>query len=213
MKTSRLYAVVLAILAALTFTSVAVAQEAFTTKAVNVRAGPDRQYPLVVWLPAGSQVFVNGCLDDYRWCDVSAGADRGWVYARNLQYTYQGRPVPIYGNGATLALPIISFIVGSYWNDHYRDRPWYGSYNQWNNWRPGTRPPVWRPQPPRPPRPPVVVQPPRPPVVQPPRPRPPVVQPPRPSPPGTMPPGNVRPQPMPKPQERPPVNPPNGSLR
>lgn len=221
MKISRLYAVLLAVVAALTLSSVVAAQEAFTTKAVNVRAGPDRQYPLVVWLPAGSQVFVNGCLDDYRWCDVSAGYDRGWVYSRNLQYTYQGRPVPIYGNGSNLALPIISFIVGSYWNDHYRDRPWYGSYNQWNNWRPGTRPPVWRPQPPRPPvvqpprppRPPVVVQPPRPPVVQPPRPRPPAVQPPRPSPPGTMPPGNVRPQPMPKPLERPPVNPPNGSLR
>lgn len=163
------------------------AQEAITTKQVNLRAGPDRGYPLVTWLAAGTAVQVNGCLSDYRWCDVTAGPDRGWVFARNLQYSYQGQPVAIYGNGAQLALPIIGFILGSYWSDYYRDRPWYRSQNQWNNWRPGNRPPpVWRP-PPQPPRPPVVrPQPPRPPGVRPPRP--PVIQP-QPS----------RPIPMPKP--------------
>jgi len=176
---------------ALLLASASLAQEAFTTKPVNVRAGPDRGYPLVVWLPAGTAVYVNGCLGDYRWCDVTAGPDRGWVFARNLQYSYQGQPVTIYGNGAQLALPIVSFILGSYWSDYYRDRPWYRSQNQWNTWRPGSRPPPgWRP-PPQPPRPPVVrPQPPRPPVVRPPRP--PVVQP--------QPPRPPRPIPMPKPQ-------------
>lgn len=220
MKLSRLYAVLLAAAAALTLTSVVAAQEAFTTKDVNVRAGPDRAYPLVVWVPGGTAVYVNGCLDDYRWCDVTVGPDRGWVYAKNLQYTYQGQPMTIYGNGQTLALPIISFILGSYWNDNYRNRPWYGSQNNWNNWRPGNRPPNWRPQP-QPPRPPIVRPQPRPPITvqppRPPRPQQPSIQPPRPSQPGTMPPGGGRPQPMPKPQERPqerpPVNPPNGSLR
>jgi len=203
MKLPRLCSSLLAVVAAALFAGSVAAQEAYTRKPVNMRAGPDRNYPLVIWLPGGSTVYVNGCLSDYRWCDVTAGPNRGWIYAGNLEYTYQGRPVTIYGNGQTLALPVIGFILGSYWNDYYRDRPWYGGYNQWNNWRPGQRPPVWRPQPPRPPI--VRPQPPRPPVIQPPRPRPPVVQPPRPQPP--------RPIPMPKPQERPPVNPPNGSLR
>ena len=215
MKFSRLCASLLIVASALTFASAAAAQEAYTKKPVNVRAGPDRNYPLVAWLPGGAIVYVNGCVEDYRWCDITSDATRGWVYAGNLEYTYQGRPVPIYGNGPTLALPIISFILGSYWNDHYRDRPWYGNQNQWNNWRPGVRPPPRPGVRPQPPRPPVVrPQPPRPPItVQPPRPpRPPVTQPsPRPQPPGSMPPG--RPQPMPKPSERPPVNPPNGSLR
>jgi uncharacterized protein YraI len=208
MKLPRLTAALLAVIAsALLTTASAVAQEAYTRKPVNMRAGPDRNYPLVAWLPGGATVYVNGCLNDYRWCDVTAGPNRGWIYAGNLEYTYQGRPVTIYGNGQNLALPVIAFILGNYWNDYYRDRPWYGGYNQWNNWRPGTRPPVWRPQPPRPPI--VRPQPPRPPiVVQPPRPRPPVVQPPpRPQP---QPP---RPIPMPKPREQAPVNPPNGSLR
>jgi uncharacterized protein YraI len=168
----------LAIAAGLTFSMAVAAQEAYTTKAVNVRAGPDRGYPLVVWVPGGSTVYVNGCLSDYRWCDVTAGADRGWVYAKNLQYTYQGRPMTIYGNGPTLALPIISFILGSYWNDNYRNRPWYDSQNSWNSWRPGNRPPPgFRPQPQ-----------PRPPIIRPDRPRPPQIQPPRPTrPPGTRP--------------------------
>jgi len=185
MKFPRLYAILLVMASALTLPSVAAAQEAFTSKAVNVRAGPDRGYPLVVWLPAGSAVYVNGCQSDYRWCDVTAGADRGWVYSRNLQYTYQGQPMTIYGNGPTLSLPIISFILGSYWDNNYRDRSWYGGQQNWNNWRPGIRPPPnYYPQP----------RPPRPPLGRPDRPRPPFVQPPR-----SMPPGTVQPPRTPRP--------------
>ena len=204
MKFSRLYAVPVVAVSALMLTSVALAQEAVTVKDVNVRAGPDRAYPLVVWVPGGSTVYVNGCQSDYRWCDVTAGANRGWVYAKNLQYIYQGQPMTIYGNGPTLALPIISFILGSYWNDNYQNRPWYRNQNQWNNFRPGYRPPVFRP-PTQPPRPQIVrPQPPRPPVVQPQPPRPPrppmqIQQPPRQMPPGNV--GPARPQPMPKPSE------------
>ncbi len=199
MKFSRLFAVPIVTVSALMLTSVALAQEAVTVKDVNVRAGPDRGYPLVAWVPGGSTVYVNGCQSDYRWCDVTAGANRGWVYSKNLQYTYQGQPMTIYGNGPTLALPIISFILGSYWNDNYQNRPWYRNQNQWNNFRPGYRPSI------QPPRPQIVrPQPPRPPVgqPQPPRPlRPPmqIQQPPRQMPPGNV--GPARPQPMPKPSE------------
>lgn len=205
MKFSRWYAVPVVAVSALMLTPVALAQEAVTVKDVNVRAGPDRGYPLVAWVSGGTSVYVNGCLDDFRWCDVTAGANRGWVYARNLQYIYQGQPMTIYGNGQTLALPIISFILGSYWNDNYRNRPWYGNQNQWSNFRPGyrpPRPPIIRPQPPRPP---IQIQPPRPrpPVVRPqPQPPRPQVQPPRPQmPPGVVGPQPPRAQPMPKPSE------------
>ena len=188
MKYSSLCAVPVVALSAFAFTSVAAAQEAFTVQAVNLRAGPDGGYPLVARVRGGSSVYVNGCLRDYRWCDVTAGSNRGWVYAKNLQYTYQGRPITIYGNGPTLALPIISFILGSYWNDNYQNRPWYGNQNQWNGFRPGYRPQI------QPPRPPIVrPQPPRPPIVRPQPPRPPIqILPPRP-----------QPIPMPKPQGQP----------
>lgn len=164
------------------------AQQAYTTRQVNLRAGPDRGYPQVAYVGAGQSVYVNGCINDYRWCDITAGPNRGWAYAKFIEYPYQNRRVVIYDNGATLALPIVSFILGSYWNDNYRNRPWYGQQNNWNNWRPGNRPPPaygngygngnrFRPQP----------QPTRPPVVERPNPGRPHTQPPRSQPPQSFP--------------------------
>jgi uncharacterized protein YraI len=152
--------------------SCASAHEAFTSRAVNVRAGPDRGYPLVAWLPTGTVVYVNGCISDYRWCDITAGFHRGWVYARFLELPYLDRRLPIYGNGALFVLPIITFSVGVYWDDYYRDRPWYRDRPYWHDWHPSYRPPpLPRPQPP-------IVRP-RPPVSEP-RPNPPrTVRPPR----------------------------------
>ncbi|MEO7254184.1 MAG: SH3 domain-containing protein [Casimicrobium sp.] len=207
MKFSRLFTIPAVAASALLLASAASAQQAVTVKDVNLRAGPDRGYPLVSWIPGGASVYVNGCLNDYRWCDVTAGYDRGWVYAQNLQYIYQGQPMTIYGNGQSLALPIVSFILGSYWNDNYRNRPFYRNQNQWNGFRPGNRQPNYQPpyQPPRQPiyrpqqpRPPIQIQPQRPPgqqtppgVVRPQQPRPPAVKPQR----DNLPPGLGRPKP------------------
>ena len=166
----------------------AAAQQAYTTRQVNLRAGPDRGYPQVAYVGAGQSVYVNGCISVYRWCDITAGPNRGWAYAKFIEYPYQNRRVVIYDNGATLAVPIVSFILGSYWNDNYRNRPWYGQQNNWNNWRPGNRPPPaygngygngnrFRPQP----------QPTRPPVVERPNPGRPHTQPPRSQPPQSFP--------------------------
>lgn len=146
----------------------AAAQQAYTTGYVNLRAGPDRGYPQVAYIGPNRPVYVNGCIDDYRWCDITAGSDRGWAYSKYIEYPYQNRRVQIYGNGQTLALPIVSFILGSYWNENYRNRPFYNNQNNWDTWRPGNRPPPtygydngYRPQPQRP-RPPIAIQPPRP---------------------------------------------------
>ena len=174
----------------------AAAQPAYTTRHVNLRAGPDRGYPQVAYIGPNQSVYVNGCLNDYRWCDITVGSNRGWAYSKYIEYPYQNRRLPIYGNGQMLALPIVSFILGSYWNENYSGRPWYGQQNNWNNWRPGNRPPGYgngyRPQPPRPP---IAIQPPRPPIVRPQPPRPPIaIQPPRPQPAEGLP-GFVKPGP------------------
>lgn len=47
------------------------AQDAYTSRPMNVRAGPNRDYPLVAQLDAGAPLDVHGCLDDWSWCDVS----------------------------------------------------------------------------------------------------------------------------------------------
>jgi len=151
-------------------------QFAYTTRAVNMRAGPDREYPQVAWLPSGVSVTVVGCVDGYRWCDVVAGPNRGWVYAQFLSYPYQNQPVPIISGGAILGLPLITFSIGPYWDNYYRGRPWYGNRSYWYN-RPAP-PPYYRPPPP-------YYQPsPRPPVYIPPSSRPPVYVPPSQRPPG-----------------------------
>ena len=166
---------------------IAAAQQAQTAKWVHVRAGPAREYPLVLQLPPAAPVLVQGCLSDFSWCDVIATDNtRGWVYGGNLVYPYNNGNVPIIQYGSNIGLPVVTFVLGAYWGSYYRQRPWYGDWNRWDHWhhqhfRPGVRPPP-PPRPRPPPRPPVVrptPQPPRPPVVRPtPQPpRPPIVRP------------------------------------
>ena len=123
------------------------AQFAFTTQAVNIRAGPDHTFPMVAWLPAGATVNVLGRIDGWRWCDVAAGFNRGWVFGQFLAISYQSQPIVIMNSGGWLGVPLITFSIGSYWDLHYRNRPWWNQRSYWVN-RP---PPAWRPPPSRPP--------------------------------------------------------------
>jgi hypothetical protein len=78
-------------------------------------------------------VAVQGCLQDYSWCDVVGGPYRGWVYGRDIVYSYQGAGVPLIDYGAAIGIGVVSFIIGSYWHQHYFDRPWYGRMQQWDH--------------------------------------------------------------------------------
>ncbi len=148
---SRLFAGVAVVASTLALASVADAQQAYVSARTNLRAGPDRNYPAVAWLGAGTNVFVHGCTSGYFWCDVSSGPVRGWANARHLQYYYQSRRVPIYGVGGRYGFPVVGFAVGSYWDSYYRDRPWYRDRQRWDGWRPGYAPPAHiAPPPPRP---------------------------------------------------------------
>ncbi|MGH8217553.1 MAG: SH3 domain-containing protein [Steroidobacteraceae bacterium] len=109
------------------------AQNAYTSRSANLRAGPDRSYPLVVQINAGTPVDVMGCLDDWSWCDVAFDDTHGWVYAPSLAYVYQGEQVPLYTYAPSLGLPIITFSLGTYWDRYYRGRPWYAQRGQWEH--------------------------------------------------------------------------------
>jgi uncharacterized protein YraI len=127
----------------------AFAQTAYLSHRTSLRAGPDARYPQVAWINAGATVSVNGCVQGYRWCDVSVNGIHGWANARHLQYGYQNRRVIVYGNGLAFGAPIVGFTVGTYWDNHYRDRPWYHHNGYWSGWRPGVapRPEYYRAQP------------------------------------------------------------------
>jgi uncharacterized protein YraI len=175
-------------LAALAPPVVALAQQAYTNRLVNVRAGPDVQYPVVSTLPAGTSVYIEGCLDGWTWCDVQFGPDRGWIYAPYLDYVYGNSYIPFYTYAPTLGIPLITFSVGPYWDRYYYGRPWYGRRDYWVSRPPPT---YYRPPPPRPP----------PQYRPPPPPRPPQIQP--------VPGGGA----MPPPQGRPPPPPPSQGMR
>ncbi len=132
-------AVGLATVAMAALPTLAQAQEAYAAKDVHLRAGPARDYPVVAVVPAGAPLTVQGCLSDYSWCDVIAGPTRGWVYAANIEYAYQGGYAPVLGYGAEIGIAIVGFALLDYWNHYYIDRPFYRDRDQW----------VHRPRPPR----------------------------------------------------------------
>ena len=99
---------------------------AVTTVPVPLRAGPAGDFPIVDQIPGGVNVSVNGCVRAYRWCDVSWRDAHGWVQGDDLAYLESGRRVSIIEYGPRVSLPIIAFSVDSYWDRHYRSRPFYG---------------------------------------------------------------------------------------
>lgn len=199
----------LAAAAGLMASSLALAYPAQVIADLNLRAGPSSEFPVVRIIPARVRVEVLGCESDYAWCDIDVDGQRGWANARYLEATYDGRTVVVAQQGPSLAVPIISFVVGVYWASHYRDRYWYNRWHHWNRWHYRPHAPGWRP--PHSPRPPVLLPPPRPPVTAPPhrpQPYPPAVVPPQ------RPPVTAPPQPRPpvnSPSQRPPQRPPEAT--
>ena len=57
---------------------------AFAAKDIHLRAGPGRDRAVVAVVPAGSELLVQACVADNRWCEVLAGGSQGWVYAGNI---------------------------------------------------------------------------------------------------------------------------------
>ena len=128
---------------ALALPGLASATDAYVTGNVNLRAGPDAEYPLIDQLQAGTEVDVQGCTPDWEWCDVIAFDNRGWVAGNYIEYEDQDQPVLLPAYGARIGIPIITFTIGTYWDRYYRDRPFYGRRDYWYQ-----RPIARRPPPP-----------------------------------------------------------------
>jgi uncharacterized protein YraI len=129
--------------ASLAFPVLARAADGYVTGNVNLRAGPDPSYPLIDLIPAGTEIDVLGCTDGWEWCDVIAYGNRGWIAGNYVEYFYQDRPVLLPAYGAQIGIPIITFVISTYWDSHYRGRPFYRERDRWYH-----RPVVRRPPPP-----------------------------------------------------------------
>jgi uncharacterized protein YraI len=130
MRTSSCLRVLLSV-CLLALCTAAHAQNAVTTRPVDVYAGPDDSYPTVARLDADAPVQVMGCLDDWSWCDVTFEDNRGWLYAPDITYDYQGGYVPLYTYAPSLGIPVVQFTIGDYWERYYHGRPWYAQQDEW----------------------------------------------------------------------------------
>lgn len=130
--------------------SAASAAPGFSTANVNVRTGPDTDFPSVGVIPEGDPVEIAGCLRDESWCDVIWAGNRGWVYSEYLAFESRGEYVALPDVGpAAYRVPFVTFVAGDYWDRYYRGRPWYHDRARWVDfrWRPR---PGWRAPPPGP---------------------------------------------------------------
>jgi len=119
--------------------NLAFADPGYTTSTVNLRAGPDTDYPSIGVLPPGLEVSIEGCIDGWAWCDVIVDGDRGWVAGDFLQYEYESRRVLVRDYGSRAGIPIVTFALGTYWDRYYHDSryTWYGDRDRWSHWSHG----------------------------------------------------------------------------
>ena len=111
--------------------AMALAEDAFTLQPTDIYAGPSSEYPQIATLPPNTEVGVAGCLSDWSWCDVTFANDRGWVWAGDLGAPYQSGRVAIIEYGSRLRLPVVTFSIDSYWDAHYRSRPFFRERSTW----------------------------------------------------------------------------------
>jgi len=121
-----------ALVAAFIVTGAAHAAPGFATADVNMRTGPDTEFPSVGVIPDGAPVEVFGCLNDESWCDVSSQDNRGWVFSEYLSIEYHGAvtALPDVGLGG-FGIPVVVFNAGEYWNHYYVGRPWFRERDRW----------------------------------------------------------------------------------
>ncbi len=110
-----------------------------------LRAGPEQAYPQLRRIEQGQQVQLFGCLPDRSWCDVRLGQDRGWVSGPDLEAEYRGRRDSVANLYGEFQLGDRNFRIGDYWDDHYRQQPFYTDRSRWaqqygENYRPSWGP-------------------------------------------------------------------------
>jgi len=103
--------------------SPALAEPAIVMTDLNMRAGPGPEYPVVATIRSDSAVDVLGCMGS--WCDVTVEGARGWASASYIAFDIEGSPVIVPEVGTRMDIPEADFEAESYWDENYRDEPFY----------------------------------------------------------------------------------------
>jgi uncharacterized protein YraI len=120
--------------AVLLMPTAALAAPGIVTTTVSLRAGPGEGFPTVDRIPGGDRVNIHGCLRGTAWCDVSWLDDRGWVSSQYLEYLYRNRYVYLPDYADEIDVPVVPFVLTSYWSSYYAGRPWYHRRAYWSGY-------------------------------------------------------------------------------
>jgi uncharacterized protein YraI len=112
----------------------ALAAPGIVTTTVSLKAGPGQGFPTVDRIPGGARVNIHGCFRGIAWCDVSWSDDRGWVSSQYLQYLFRDRYVYLPDYVDEIDVPIVPFVLTSYWSSYYSGRPWYNRRAHWTGY-------------------------------------------------------------------------------
>jgi uncharacterized protein YraI len=112
----------------------ALAAPGIVTTTVSLKAGPGAGFPTVDRIPGGDRVNIHGCLKGTAWCDVSWSDDRGWVSSQYLEYLYRNRYVYLPDYVDEIDVPVVPFVLTSYWSSYYAGRPWYQRRAHWSGY-------------------------------------------------------------------------------
>ncbi|WFU13893.1 SH3 domain-containing protein [Bradyrhizobium sp. CB3481] len=120
--------------AVLLMPAAALAAPGIVTTTVSLKAGPGEGFPTVDRIPGGARVNIHGCFRGKAWCDVSWSDDRGWVSSRYLEYLYRNRYVYLPDYVDEIDVPVVPFVLTSYWSSYYAGRPWYQRRAHWSGY-------------------------------------------------------------------------------
>jgi uncharacterized protein YraI len=108
------------------------ASDGYITGRANLLAGPAADLPDIRILPRGAAVTVNGCLPDWKWCDVTWRGKRGWVASEYIASSYQDGHADVRDVSLRLGIPVITFRLVDYWDKNYRTEDFYNDRDKWN---------------------------------------------------------------------------------
>jgi uncharacterized protein YraI len=120
--------------AVLLMPTAALAAPGIVTSTVSLKAGPGEGFPTVDRIPGGDRVNIHGCFRGKAWCDVSWSDERGWVSSRYLEYLYRNRYVYLPDYVDEIDVPVVPFVLTSYWSSYYAGRPWYQRRAHWGGY-------------------------------------------------------------------------------
>jgi len=103
----------------------ALAADGIAVQSGTLRAGPASDYPAVGHVRSGETLTIYGCIRGYTWCDVETDANRGWFRGDRIAFIRHGHRVYLPDVAPDLGIGIVGFGVDQYWQDHYRNRPFY----------------------------------------------------------------------------------------